>query len=75
MAELTLRRTHRSTSMSTLTSPDGTTIAYTRAGDGPPLVLVDGAMCYRGAGPMDPLAPLLQRSRRPPRRPASPASP
>ncbi|WP_028048146.1 alpha/beta fold hydrolase [Cellulomonas sp. URHD0024] len=46
--------------MSTLTSPDGTTIAYTRAGDGPPLVLVDGAMCFRGAGPMDPLAALLE---------------
>lgn len=42
--------------MSTLTSPDGTTIAYGRTGDGPPLILVDGAMCYRGAGPMGPLA-------------------
>ena len=48
--------------MSTLTSPDGTTIAYTRTGDGPPLILVDGAMCYRGAGPMDALAALLQDS-------------
>lgn len=38
-----------------LTSPDGTTIAYDRAGDGPPIVLVDGAMCFRGAGPMAPL--------------------
>lgn len=46
--------------MSTLTSTDGTTIAYTRAGDGPPLILVDGAMCYRGAGPMDAMAELLQ---------------
>ena len=48
--------------MSTLTSPDGTTIAYTRSGDGPPLILVDGAMCYRGAGPMDPMVALLQDS-------------
>ncbi|HEY9522131.1 MAG TPA: alpha/beta fold hydrolase, partial [Thermopolyspora sp.] len=28
----------------------------------PPLVLVDGAMCYRAAGPMQPLAALLQDS-------------
>jgi len=46
--------------MSTLTSPDGTTIAYTRTGNGPPLILVDGAMCFRGAGPMDAMAALLQ---------------
>src|SRR5574342_481630 len=46
--------------MPTVTSPDGTTIAYERTGVGPALVLVDGAMCYRGAGPMRPLAALLQ---------------
>lgn len=46
--------------MSTLTSPDGTTIAYSRTGDGPAVILVDGAMCYRGAGPMDPMADQLQ---------------
>src|SRR4051812_10529602 len=46
--------------MPTVTSPDGTTIAYTRTGSGPPLVLVDGAMCYRGAGPMDGLAAALR---------------
>jgi pimeloyl-ACP methyl ester carboxylesterase len=45
--------------MPTVTSTDGTTIAYERTGSGPPLVLVDGAMCYRGAGPMGPLAALL----------------
>ncbi|WP_426595544.1 alpha/beta fold hydrolase [Cellulomonas sp. McL0617] len=44
----------------TVTSPDGTAIACTRTGDGPALILVDGAMCYRGAGPMDALAELLQ---------------
>ena len=48
--------------MSTVTSTDGTTIAYQRAGSGPPVILVDGAMCYRGAGPMRPLAALMQES-------------
>src|SRR5258708_1616100 len=46
--------------MPAITSADGTTIAYERAGTGPALVLVDGAMCYRAAGPMRPLATLLQ---------------
>src|SRR3954454_19173001 len=46
--------------MPTVTSADGTTIAYERTGSGPALVLVDGAMCYRAAGPMRPLAALLQ---------------
>jgi pimeloyl-ACP methyl ester carboxylesterase len=46
--------------MPTITSADGTEIAYERAGDGPPLILVDGAMCYRAAGPMRPLAELLR---------------
>ncbi|SDU38317.1 alpha/beta fold hydrolase [Jiangella alkaliphila] len=41
---------------STVTSADGTTIAYTKVGSGPPLVLVDGAMCYRDSGPMADLA-------------------
>ena len=45
-----------------LTSPDGTIIAYDRVGDGPPIVLVDGAMCYRGAGPLDALAHHLSGS-------------
>jgi len=48
--------------MSTLTSPDGTSIAYSRTGTGPAVVLVDGAMCYRGAGPMDAMAAQLQDS-------------
>ncbi len=46
--------------MSTVTSADGTTIAFERTGNGPPVILVDGAMCYRAAGPMRPLAALLQ---------------
>src|SRR5262245_55506532 len=45
--------------MSTATSPDGTMLGYERTGDGPALILVDGGMCYRGAGPMRPLAAQL----------------
>jgi pimeloyl-ACP methyl ester carboxylesterase len=45
--------------MSTVTSVDGTEIAFTAAGSGPALVLVDGAMCYRGMGPMGALAERL----------------
>ncbi|RZS44882.1 pimeloyl-ACP methyl ester carboxylesterase [Herbihabitans rhizosphaerae] len=33
--------------MDTVTSADGTTIAYERLGDGPPLVFVSGALCHR----------------------------
>jgi pimeloyl-ACP methyl ester carboxylesterase len=43
----------------TTTSGDGTTIAYTKLGSGPPLILVDGAFCYRENGPSSQLAPLL----------------
>lgn len=46
--------------MSTVTSTDGTMIAYESTGSGPALILVDGAMCYRAAGPLRPLAALLQ---------------
>jgi pimeloyl-ACP methyl ester carboxylesterase len=45
--------------MNTVTSTDGTTIAYDRAGSGPPVILVDGAFCGRSFGPMPGLAPLL----------------
>jgi pimeloyl-ACP methyl ester carboxylesterase len=48
--------------MPSLTSVDGTTIGYERSGSGPALILVDGALCYRGAGPMGPLAALLRDS-------------
>ena len=34
--------------METLTSADGTPIAYERTGDGPPLIVVGGALCDRG---------------------------
>ena len=45
--------------MGTVTSKDGTRIAFDRAGAGPPVILVDGAMCYRDSGPMAPIAKLL----------------
>ena len=36
--------------MTTLTSPDGTKIAYDRHGEGPALILVDGALTVHSAG-------------------------
>ncbi len=45
--------------MEKVISKDGTAIAFDRVGSGPPLILVDGALCYRGSGPMAPLAALL----------------
>ena len=41
------------------TSADGTAIAYEVVGQGPALVLVDGAMCQRTMGPSRPLARAL----------------
>jgi pimeloyl-ACP methyl ester carboxylesterase len=40
-------------------STDGTAIAFDRTGTGPAIILVDGALCSRGFGPMPKLAPLL----------------
>ena len=45
--------------MSQATSRDGTAIAFDRMGEGPPLVLVDGALSHRGLGPMRGLADAL----------------
>ena len=45
--------------MTTVTSNDGTTIAYTRIGAGPAVVLVDGALCHRTFGPNESLAEQL----------------
>jgi pimeloyl-ACP methyl ester carboxylesterase len=45
--------------MPTTHSKDGTAIAYTRIGQGPALILVDGALCYRASGPNTPLAQQL----------------
>src|SRR5712672_2536285 len=42
-------------------SKDGTSIAYERAGTGPALILVDGALCSRSFGPSPKLVPLLAR--------------
>jgi pimeloyl-ACP methyl ester carboxylesterase len=38
--------------MGEVKSHDGTTIAFDRVGDGPPVVLVDGALSHRSLGPM-----------------------
>jgi pimeloyl-ACP methyl ester carboxylesterase len=40
-------------------SQDGTSIAFERAGAGPPVILVDAALGFRGFGPMAELAGLL----------------
>jgi pimeloyl-ACP methyl ester carboxylesterase len=45
--------------MPTVTSADGTTIAYSATGTGPALILVDGAMTYRDFGPAKALAEAL----------------
>ena len=42
-------------------SKDGTAIAFDRIGDGPPVILIDGALCYRGMGPSGQLADLLSQ--------------
>jgi pimeloyl-ACP methyl ester carboxylesterase len=47
--------------MHTVVSKDGTIIAFDRYGTGRPLILVDGALCYRDSGPSRPLASLLQK--------------
>jgi len=45
--------------MKTVTSKDGTSIAYDKLGSGFPVILVDGALCSRAFGPMSKLAQLL----------------
>jgi pimeloyl-ACP methyl ester carboxylesterase len=45
--------------MSTVTSKDGTRIAYERIGSGPSVILVDGAFCRRSFGPARALAKRL----------------
>jgi pimeloyl-ACP methyl ester carboxylesterase len=42
--------------MSAARSKDGTTIAFERTGAGPPLIIVDGALCWRESGPARKLA-------------------
>jgi pimeloyl-ACP methyl ester carboxylesterase len=48
--------------MPTVTSKDGSTIAYSVQGSGPALVLVDGALCSRNFGPMPGYSKLLADS-------------
>src|ERR1043165_2852698 len=45
--------------MKKVISNDGTEIAYDQRGQGPAVILVDGALCYRSFGPMKHLAELL----------------
>ena len=45
--------------MNRVISKDGTAIAYEKLGSGFPLILVDGALCYRSFGPMPKFASLL----------------
>jgi pimeloyl-ACP methyl ester carboxylesterase len=47
------------TCVGTVLSKDGTPIAFDRIGNGPPVILVDGALCYRGMGQSGQLAELL----------------
>lgn len=49
----------RDASIDTARSGDGTAIAFERIGEGPPLILVDGALCHRTMGPSRRLAALL----------------
>ena len=55
----TLTSAPGSATMGRVTSKDGTAIAFDRVGKGPPLILVDGALCSRAFGPTPKLAPLL----------------
>jgi pimeloyl-ACP methyl ester carboxylesterase len=43
-----------------VTSKDGTRIGYSVVGTGTPIVLVDGALCWRASGPSGPLAAALK---------------
>lgn len=47
--------------MQTVTSQDGTTIAYDQTGSGDPVILVDGALCSRQLGPFPDAAGELAR--------------
>jgi pimeloyl-ACP methyl ester carboxylesterase len=47
------------TATGTVVSRDGTPLAYERTGTGPPLILVDGGLCYRELGPSRALAAAL----------------
>lgn len=46
--------------MKTIASRDGSCIAFDQVGKGDPIILVDGALCYRAFGPSGDLSKLLQ---------------
>jgi pimeloyl-ACP methyl ester carboxylesterase len=46
----------------TVTSQDGTTIAFERHGAGPVIIVVDGAMCFREFGPARPFADAVAKA-------------
>ena len=48
--------------MGTVTSRDGTEIAFERSGSGPALILIDGALCHRAFGPSRGMAKRLSAS-------------
>ena len=48
--------TTEKTATQTVTSSDGTSIAYEKSGAGAPVILVDGALCFREFGPARGLA-------------------
>jgi pimeloyl-ACP methyl ester carboxylesterase len=50
-----------STVVKKVQSKDGTAIAFDRIGRGPPVILVDGALCHRALGPSKALAELLAK--------------
>ena len=45
--------------MTTIISKDGTKIAYNKTGNGPAVILVDGAFCSKDFGPTPKLVPVL----------------
>src|SRR5271157_2874411 len=47
--------------MNEVISKDGTSISFDRVGQGPAVILVDGAFCYQGFGPSEPLARRLKQ--------------
>lgn len=47
------------TGTGTVTSADGTTIAYTKTGEGPAVIVIDGALCHRSFGPSGGIAEQL----------------
>ena len=59
MAAATAPGPGQATSKGTVTSADSTPIAFTRTGQGPPLVLVDGLLVSRTTSPNRKLAPIL----------------